>query len=63
MSPSLTEIHCFVPQKEPELTRAGGTKKPPVIRTQIGATCAALFQGSPCHLFLESYTNYLKSSS
>lgn len=41
------------------MTSIDGRMKP-LIKRQIGATCAALFKGYPCLLFLESYTNYLK---
>lgn len=32
--------------------------KPRPDNKQIGATCAALFQSYPWHLFLAAYTNY-----
>lgn len=50
-------------EKKLDLTSIDGRMKPPLINRQIGATCATLFKGYPCHLFLESYTSYLKRSS
>lgn len=40
------------------MTSIDGRMKPRPDNKQIGATCAALFQCYPCHLFLAAYTNY-----